>query len=67
MLLSWLSSQFFTGHGNFMSHLFRIGKSEDDLCPECHIRDDPIHRFLECALFINERRLVIEHLGVDTH
>ncbi|KXZ75585.1 Retrovirus-related Pol polyprotein from type-1 retrotransposable element R1 4-like Protein [Tribolium castaneum] len=48
---SFAATQILTGHGNFMSHLQMVGKSETDECAECGVRDDPIHRLLVCPLF----------------
>lgn len=56
---SKLSTQTLSGHGPFMAHLHRIGKSEDDLCQHCHERDDPQHRILACPLFTDERSNLI--------
>ncbi|KXZ75771.1 hypothetical protein TcasGA2_TC031700 [Tribolium castaneum] len=53
---SFAATQILTGHGNFMSHLQRVGKSETDECAECGVRDDPIHRLLVCPLFDVPRR-----------
>ncbi|RZB38696.1 uncharacterized protein BDFB_012370, partial [Asbolus verrucosus] len=49
------STQVLSGHGNFGIHLRRIGKQEDDLCPECGVTDDPPHRILHCPHFELER------------
>jgi hypothetical protein len=57
------SSHVLTGHGNFMCHLHRIGKSETDECRECGVRDDPIHRLQRWALFEDEREALCRFLG----
>lgn len=62
---TWISLQFFTGHQNFVSHLYRVGKADDDLCPVCGVKDDPLHRFSACKLFDNEKRDVLNFLGAN--
>jgi hypothetical protein len=44
-----------SGHGPFVTHLHRIGKSDTGNCPTCGTPDDPIHRILECSTFDAER------------
>jgi hypothetical protein len=50
-----LSTQVLSGHGPFVTHLHRIGKSDTGDCPTCGTLDDPIHRILECSTFDAER------------
>ncbi|KAH0813463.1 hypothetical protein GEV33_009329 [Tenebrio molitor] len=50
-----LSTQVLSGHGPFVTHLHRIGKSNTGDCPTCGTLDDPIHRILECSTFDAER------------
>jgi hypothetical protein len=50
-----LSTQVLSGHGPFVTHLHRIGKSDTGDCPTCGTLDDPIHRSLECSTFDAER------------
>jgi hypothetical protein len=52
-----LSTQVLSGHGQFVTHLHRVGKSDTENCPTCGTPDDPqmIHRILECPTFDAER------------
>jgi hypothetical protein len=49
-----LSTQVLSGHGPFVTHLHRVGKSDTGNCPTCST-DDPIHRILDCPTFDAER------------
>lgn len=50
-----LTYQVLTGHGNFIAHLHRCGKSITDLCSTCHMKDDPLHRIFDCPDFEEDR------------
>jgi hypothetical protein len=50
-----LSTQVLSGHGPFVTHLHRVGKSVTGNCPTCGSPDDPIHRILDCPTFDAER------------
>ncbi|KAJ3622384.1 hypothetical protein MTP99_002898 [Tenebrio molitor] len=57
------STQVLTGHGNFVSHLWRIGKVRSDNCNVCGRCDDPIHRIQSCPLFAEDRATLEDSLG----
>lgn len=41
-------TQFFTGHGAFLTFTHRIGKTSDDKCVYCGVTDTPAHTVIDC-------------------
>ena len=62
---TWRSTQVLTGHGNFRSHLFRIGKMDEDICRMCDLdeSDNPEHRLLRCLAFSTQRDVLSDACG----
>lgn len=61
--LTFQMNQILTGHGDFMTHLKRIGKSENDLFPQCLEEDSPIHRIMDCPLYLAPQEEILDYLG----
>lgn len=62
---SWARTQILTGHGEFATHLKRIGKIEDAECFICNDQlDDPLHRIRSCPAFVEAQGLIRQELGV---
>jgi hypothetical protein len=56
-------NQVLTGHGEFVCHLLRIGKREDEECDACvGETDDPIHRILDCRKYLRAQEAINEEL-----
>lgn len=48
-------AEILTGHGNFKTHLYRLGKVPSPNCPECEVLDTPVHRIFGCPRYGNQR------------
>jgi hypothetical protein len=60
---NFIKTQVLTGHREFGCHLNRIGKRDDDLCETCEsARDDPLHRNLDCPIYLSAQELIHEEL-----
>lgn len=54
--LNFTTTQIYTGHGPFASHLYRIGKRENPFCEHCDLQvDDPLHRIYNCTNYVIAR------------
>jgi len=54
--LNFITTQIYTGHGPFASHLHRIGKRENSLCEHCETQvDGPLHRIYNCSNYVAAR------------
>lgn len=61
---TWARTQLLTGHGEFATHLQRIGKTEEATCSNCGDQsDDPVHRILSCPAYVEARNLIRQELG----
>lgn len=60
---NYFFTQFLTGHGSFGTFTKRINKSVNDLCHACGIQDSPVHVFVECIRWEEERHRVCESMG----
>lgn len=56
-------TQFLTGHGSYGSFTKRIGKTEDDMCHVCQVKDDPEHMFFYCKRWEEERKALKVSIG----
>ncbi|XP_076379675.1 uncharacterized protein LOC143259834 [Megalopta genalis] len=64
-ILSFLLTQFLSGHGCFAEYLSRMGFRDSDLCLACGLEPDPEHALLGCARFAVERDAAERAMGVD--
>lgn len=56
--LDWITLQFITGHGKFLSYLHRFNIMESDACqcPE-GVPQTPVHLLFDCKLFNDDRNI----------
>ena len=69
-LINYWTSQFLTGHGNFMGYLHRFKLADDFLCRFCVWRqkEEPIHLLFVCEQFDEERERLLEDSAIhDCH
>ncbi|KAJ8910377.1 hypothetical protein NQ315_012824 [Exocentrus adspersus] len=58
-------TQALTGHGSFLSYLKKIGKTNDDACPECREPDTAYHTLFECERWLRERYQMRLEIGEE--
>ena len=61
--LSFYLTQAFSGHGNFSSYLYKIGKREDESCVWCKVPDTAEHTIFICTKWVEERAWAEEQVG----
>lgn len=61
---TWARTQILTGHGEFATHLERIGKMDEAECANCGDQmDDPIHRIRSCSAHAEAQNLIQQEQG----
>ena len=50
-----------TGHCRLNLHLHRIGKSESQICPKCHLESESVKRHVEvCPAYAGQRQIHLD-------
>ncbi|XP_018337475.1 PREDICTED: uncharacterized protein LOC108745679 [Trachymyrmex septentrionalis] len=63
--LTYRITQVLTGHGVFESYLYKIGRWESSICLFCRAAiDTAAHTLLFCPAWVEQRRELLEHVGV---
>lgn len=62
--LTFYLTQVLTGHGNFQSYLYRIGKAPSETCLFCNeaVEDTPQHTLLRCQTWEESRIIAIRQV-----
>jgi len=63
--LTYRIIQVLMGHGVFESYLYKIGRRESPICLFCRAAvDTAAHTLLFCPAWVEQRRELLEHVGV---
>jgi len=53
---------FLTGHGNIISHLYRLGQTDNRMCP-CELEEQTVdHLIFKCKTLRNQREEIIRQI-----
>jgi endonuclease/exonuclease/phosphatase family metal-dependent hydrolase len=65
-MVTYWTTQFFTGHGIFVKYLHKIGKSATPVCWYCPEEDTPEHTVFSCVRWEEGRRRCWTAVGAQT-